>query len=171
MDYVAQLREGILEGYTGVVTGFQNTEKGPTPIVRRVSLCLNSLPRADRNPFSFHFLDLADCADAEGARCCPWAVFMSHAAFQSLDDHIRASDVEEQKRNRMRDAEAEAGLDFCGFGDPYAPYSSPGEESSFVSAFLDPALPLVSNASPFQCADMYDEDYEGLDNRSLHELP
>jgi importin subunit beta-1 len=29
MDYVAQLREGILEAYTGVVTGFKNTEKGP----------------------------------------------------------------------------------------------------------------------------------------------
>lgn len=28
MDYVAQLREGILEAYTGVVTGFKNTEKG-----------------------------------------------------------------------------------------------------------------------------------------------
>jgi len=27
-DYVAQLREGILEAYTGVVTGFKNTEKG-----------------------------------------------------------------------------------------------------------------------------------------------
>jgi importin subunit beta-1 len=27
MDYVAQLREGILEAYTGVVTGFKNTEK------------------------------------------------------------------------------------------------------------------------------------------------
>lgn len=28
MDYVSQLREGILEAYTGVVTGFKNTEKG-----------------------------------------------------------------------------------------------------------------------------------------------
>lgn len=28
VDYVAQLREGILEAYTGIVTGFKNTEKG-----------------------------------------------------------------------------------------------------------------------------------------------
>lgn len=28
-DYVAQLREGILEAYTGVVTGFKNTDKSP----------------------------------------------------------------------------------------------------------------------------------------------
>lgn len=28
VDYVAQLREGILEAYTGIVTGFKNTDKG-----------------------------------------------------------------------------------------------------------------------------------------------
>jgi importin subunit beta-1 len=28
MDYVSQLREGILEAYTGIVTGLKNTEKG-----------------------------------------------------------------------------------------------------------------------------------------------
>lgn len=28
VDYVSQLREGILEAYTGVVTGLKNTEKG-----------------------------------------------------------------------------------------------------------------------------------------------
>jgi importin subunit beta-1 len=32
MDYVSQLREGILEAYTGIVTGFKNTEKGSTPL-------------------------------------------------------------------------------------------------------------------------------------------
>ncbi|KAG1722688.1 glycosyltransferase family 2 protein [Suillus paluster] len=107
-----------------------------------------------------------------------YKVFMSQAAFHSLEDRIRASDVEEQKRNRIRDAEAEAGLDVRGFGDPYAPYSSPGanngEESPFVNAFSDPALPLVSNASPFQRADLYDDEYDerksfrsdDFDNRS-----
>jgi chitin synthase len=86
--------------------------------------------------------------------------------------------VEEQKRNRLRDAEAEAGLDAHGFGDPYAPYSSPGahagEESPFVNAFSDPALPLVSNASPFQRADLYEDEFDeaksfrsdDFDNRS-----
>lgn len=29
MDYVSQLREGILEAYTGIVTGLKKTEKGP----------------------------------------------------------------------------------------------------------------------------------------------
>ncbi|KAG1744846.1 glycosyltransferase family 2 protein [Suillus lakei] len=107
-----------------------------------------------------------------------YKVFLSQAAFHSLEDRIRASDVEEQKRNRIRDAEAEAGLDVRGFGDPYAPYSSPGanngEESPFVNAFSDPALPLVSNASPFQRGDLYDDEYderksfrsEDFDNRS-----
>lgn len=28
VDYVSQLREGILEAYTGIVTGLKNTEKG-----------------------------------------------------------------------------------------------------------------------------------------------
>ncbi len=28
VDYVAQLREGILEAYTGIVTGLKNTPKG-----------------------------------------------------------------------------------------------------------------------------------------------
>ena len=28
MDYVSQLREGILEAYTGIVTGLKKTEKG-----------------------------------------------------------------------------------------------------------------------------------------------
>jgi importin subunit beta-1 len=30
MDYVGQLREGILEAYTGIVTGLKNTDKGKT---------------------------------------------------------------------------------------------------------------------------------------------
>lgn len=107
-----------------------------------------------------------------------YKVFLSQTAFHSLEDRIRASDVEEQKRNRVRDAEAEAGLDVRGFGDPYAPYPSPGgnngEESPFINAFSDPALPLVSNASPFQRADLYDDEYDerksfrsdDFDNRS-----
>ena len=28
VDYIGQLREGILEAYTGIVTGFKNTPKG-----------------------------------------------------------------------------------------------------------------------------------------------
>ncbi|KAG1772210.1 P-loop containing nucleoside triphosphate hydrolase protein [Suillus placidus] len=72
--------------------------------------------------------------------------------------------LRKQKRNRVRDAEAEAGLDVRGFGDPYAPYPSPGanngEESPFINAFLNPALPLVSDAFPFQRADLYDDEYD-----------
>ena len=66
----------------------------------------------------------------------------------------------------MRDAEAEAGLDPRNLGDPYAPYHVPGAEASpYAADFADPfntssqALPLVSHASPFQRADMY-EDYD-----------
>jgi len=91
-------------------------------------------------------------------------MFLSQVAFHSLEDRIRPLDVEELKRNRLRDAEAEAGLDGCSFGDPYAPYASPGaqtgegvDERRFTS---DPALPLVSNASPFQRTGLYEDEYE-----------
>ena len=39
-----------------------------------------------------------------------------------MEDELRSRDTEEQKRNRIRDAEAEAGLDPRGLSDPYAPY-------------------------------------------------
>ncbi|EIW53333.1 glycosyltransferase family 2 protein [Trametes versicolor FP-101664 SS1] len=93
-------------------------------------------------------------------------VFLSQAAFHRLEDDLRSKDTEEQKRNRMRDAEAEAGLDPRDLGDPYAPYQVPGAENSpYAGDFGDPfatsnqALPLVQHASPFQRADMYD-DYD-----------
>nr|AZQ26801.1 putative chitin synthase 4 [Ganoderma lucidum]QDK64613.1 chitin synthase [Ganoderma lucidum] len=92
-------------------------------------------------------------------------VFLSQAAFHRLEDDLRSKDTEEQKRNRIRDAEAEAGLDPRGLSDPYAPYQVPGAESPYQADFADPfnqssqALPLVANASPFQRADMYD-DYD-----------
>lgn len=92
-------------------------------------------------------------------------VFLSQAAFHRLEDDLRSRDTEEQKRNRIRDAEAEAGLDPRGMSDPYAPYQVPGGESPYDGGYGDPfgqssqALPLVSNASPFQRADAY-EDYD-----------
>jgi chitin synthase len=62
-----------------------------------------------------------------------------------------------------------------GIGDPYALYASPnidGEASSpwgagYGDAFnaSNQALPLVSNTSPFQRADLYEDDY--LDRKSL----
>jgi chitin synthase len=87
---------------------------------------------------------------------------------------LRANDVEEMKRNRMRDAEAEAGLDPRGTADPYAPYSAPGSEgpSSPGGVYADgfnqsnQALPLVSNASPFVRAGMYNDEFE--ERKSLH---
>ena len=85
-----------------------------------------------------------------------------------MEDRLRANDVEEQKRNRLRDAEAEAGLDTRS-GDMYGPYSSHGQDSRAGSptmgAFNDPfatsnqQLPLVQNASPFMRADLYN-DYD-----------
>ncbi|KAI0791459.1 glycosyltransferase family 2 protein [Irpex lacteus] len=87
-------------------------------------------------------------------------VFLSHAAFHRLEDDLRSRDTEELKRNRMRDAEAEAGLDPRGLND-YAPYSTPDAEGPYEGGYNDPfgqsnqALPLVAHASPFN--DEYDE--------------
>ncbi|THG99489.1 hypothetical protein EW026_g2875 [Hermanssonia centrifuga] len=99
-------------------------------------------------------------------------VFLSHTAFHRLENDLRSRDTEEQKRNRIRDAEAEAGLDPRGLSDPYAPYSSPGMEAPYEGGYNDPfgqsnqALPLVSHASPFQRAEMYDEYDDGKSVRS-----
>ena len=100
-------------------------------------------------------------------------------AFHSLEDRIRALDVEEQKRNRLRDAEAEAGIDVRSIGDPYAPYASPGlppddYADPFNQAASQAHVPLVGNASPFQRGEFYDDEYEDrksfrsddFDNRS-----
>lgn len=103
-------------------------------------------------------------------------VFLSQAAFHRLEDDLRSQDTEEMKRNRMRDAEAEAGLDPRGLNDPYAPYQTPGAEAPYEGGgggYNDPfgqssqVLPLVSNAAaPFQRADMYEEYDERKSLRS-----
>ncbi|KAF9442722.1 glycosyltransferase family 2 protein [Macrolepiota fuliginosa MF-IS2] len=93
-------------------------------------------------------------------------VFLSQRAFHLLEDQLRSRDVEEQKRNKIRDAEAEAGLDPRGIADPYAPYRSPGEDldphwGGYGNDNLNTSsqrLPLVANASPFQRADLYGND-------------
>ncbi|KAH9045953.1 glycosyltransferase family 2 protein [Lactarius hengduanensis] len=88
--------------------------------------------------------------------------------FPHLEDHLRSKDTEEIKRNRIREAEVEAGLDPRGLSDPYAPYRGqegeqdpqspyPGQGDAFNQS--SQALPLVANASPFQRADMYN-DYD-----------
>ncbi|PPQ71372.1 hypothetical protein CVT26_006274 [Gymnopilus dilepis] len=101
-------------------------------------------------------------------------VFLSQVAFHKFEDQLRSRDVEEQKRNRLRDAEAEAGLDPRGLHDPYAPYRSPNDDLEPASPLggnydayggSQQQLPLVANASPFQRADLYDDDYE--ENKSL----
>lgn len=94
-------------------------------------------------------------------------VFLSHKAFHTLEDHLRSKDTEEIKRNRIREAEVEAGLDPRGLSDPYSPYRGESEQDpqspypNHGDAFnlSSQALPLVPNASPFQRADMYN-DYE-----------
>jgi chitin synthase len=103
-------------------------------------------------------------------------VFLSQAVFHSLEDRIRALDVEEQKRNCLRDAEAEASIDVRSIGNPYAPYASPGLPQDdytdpFNQASSQAHVPLVANA---QHGDFYDDEYEDrksfcsddFDNRS-----
>ncbi|KAJ7840428.1 glycosyltransferase family 2 protein [Mycena leptocephala] len=97
------------------------------------------------------------------------------SAFHKFEDQLRAHDVEETKRNRMRDAEVEGGV-LTGGGDPYAPYAtSPaleGEAPWAAPAYpfaggSSQALPLVSHVSPFQRADMYEADDAGYDERGV----
>ncbi|KAI6019144.1 glycosyltransferase family 2 protein [Pisolithus marmoratus] len=88
-------------------------------------------------------------------------VFLSQTAFHAMEDYLRAADVEEQKRNRMREAEVEAGLDSRPSGDPYAPYLSPSavgvDESAYAGAYGDQA-PLVGRGSSFHRE--HDEEYD-----------
>ncbi|KAJ6603043.1 hypothetical protein B0H10DRAFT_1957956 [Mycena sp. CBHHK59/15] len=84
-------------------------------------------------------------------------VYPSQVVFHRFEDQLRVSDVEEQKRNRVRDAEIEGESEPWGggYGDAYNTSTQ--------------ALPLVANASPFQCADLFepdtDTDYD--ENKSL----
>ncbi|KAG6370849.1 P-loop containing nucleoside triphosphate hydrolase protein [Boletus reticuloceps] len=94
-----------------------------------------------------------------------YKVFLSQAAFHSLKDCLCSLDVVEQKQNRLRDAEAEAGLDVRSIGDLYAPYASPGlppddYADPYNQVSSQAHVPLVANASPFQRGNLYDDDYE-----------
>lgn len=93
---------------------------------------------------------------------------MSHTAFHKLENPLRAGDIEEQKRNRMREMEAGAGFEPRA-ADPYAPYPSPSMEPNSPYYGGDTfgqssqQLPLVSNAQgaplmPPQASYMYDDD-------------
>ncbi|KAJ7164534.1 glycosyltransferase family 2 protein [Mycena filopes] len=98
-------------------------------------------------------------------------VYLTQPAFHYFEDQLRSRDVEETKRTRALDADlADGGRTYA---DPYAPYtSSPGLEggeypwgSGDQRGASDgnyngssAALPLVANASPFQRADMYEDE-------------
>ncbi|KAI0027842.1 glycosyltransferase family 2 protein [Vararia minispora EC-137] len=99
-----------------------------------------------------------------------YKVFLSQKAFHLLEDFLRSKDTDEQRRNRMREAEIEGGIDPRGTGDPYAPYVDPDTEAHSTEPYSagygndafdasSQALPLVQHASPFQRADMY-ADYD-----------
>ncbi|KAL4248592.1 TRAFAC class myosin-kinesin ATPase superfamily protein [Abortiporus biennis] len=93
-------------------------------------------------------------------------VYLSHTAFHKLEDDLRSRDTDEQKRNRIRDAEAEAGLDPRGLSDPYAPYQTGESPYESGGGYNDPfgqsnqQLPLVANASPFTRNDGFDDYHE-----------
>ncbi|KAH7882223.1 armadillo-type protein [Phlebopus sp. FC_14] len=69
VDYVAQLREGILEAYTGVITGFKNSDKVPlllphsSSILELIQRCLADDERSESTvKLCFGLIgDLADC--------------------------------------------------------------------------------------------------------------
>ena len=90
--------------------------------------------------------------------------------FQKLEDYLQSMDVEEQKHNHMRDTEAAGGV--ANAGDLYSLYpTTPVTCQHLQGAPLDAgygdafakssqALPLIENASPFQHADLYKDEYD-----------
>ena len=66
---------------------------------------------------------------------------MSQAAFHTLEDCLRTADVNEQKHNRLHEAEVKAGLDVHqgNAGNPYVLYLSPsvagGEDTGFGNTY------------------------------------
>ena len=82
-----------------------------------------------------------------------------------LEDHLRTTNINEQKHNHLREAKAEAGLDVRqgNTGDPYVPYLSPsvagGDNTGFGNTYGDQA-PLASQGSSFhhESEDEVDED-------------
>ena len=106
----------------------------------------------------------------------PFQVFLTQRAFHKFEDHLRSTDTEEQKRNRLREMEEGAGI--AAAYDPFALFPSsmgddPNEEKSPFASSNNPygggaygnifgqssqaALPLVQNAQPFTRADQYDD--------------
>ncbi|EJU01525.1 glycosyltransferase family 2 protein [Dacryopinax primogenitus] len=91
-------------------------------------------------------------------------VFLSHTAFHVLENYLRASDIDEQKRNRNRELEREE-VDRPTF-DPFAPYSPlnaevvdsphPGVYHNPRSARTNSSAGLVMNAAPFRGAALDD---------------
>ena len=67
MDYVGQLREGILEAYTGIVTGLKKTEKSTSFIICAKIFYSDMLPLSysDFATFTKH---LKSCASLLGRR-------------------------------------------------------------------------------------------------------
>ena len=66
MDYVGQLREGILEAYTGIVTGLKKTEKSKF-IIRWKMIQSNMLPLSWSDLATFTKY-LGPCASLLGRR-------------------------------------------------------------------------------------------------------
>ncbi|KAF8345668.1 glycosyltransferase family 2 protein, partial [Amanita rubescens] len=101
-------------------------------------------------------------------------VFLSQFAFHKLEDGLRSRDVEELKRNRMRAAEAEAGLDprgGIGGGDMYGPYPASaeggdyGDNPAFGSSnqhLPSSPMPLPSNFD--ERKSLRSDDFDGQSN-------
>ena len=79
-------------------------------------------------------------------------MFLSQVGFHQFEDQLRSHDVEEQKRNRIRNQEAGADLNPRGLHDLYAPYRIPNDDlepspwgNGYQEAFnnSNQALPLV----------------------------
>ena len=65
-----------------------------------------------------------------------------------LEDHLCAADVDEQKHNRLCEAEARLDVHQGNTGDPYVLYLSPsvagGNDTGFGNTYYGDQAPLVS---------------------------
>ncbi|KAJ7431228.1 hypothetical protein B0H11DRAFT_1941994 [Mycena galericulata] len=97
---------------------------------------------------TYHTMELMRSAYAEAdTNTGVHKVYLSQNAFHRLEDELRATDTEKQKRNWTRNAEVEGWIGI--YNGLYAPYSSPQLEGEGVLRRPPPPLPRPQDEADF----------------------